>query len=598
MDDEEQKQIYLRENILEKGYNAEEFIIFLTEKKGDDEVNISNWSLNEIKQLVDEFIRKQNGEYFEQNAINVNLQQNQISSSGIDNNNNNINMNKDEGLISNPMDLNNNNQYQPDIQNQIDDYNYGNSDLYGITNLDTVFCSMGDKSEFFYVESIKITLGEPEKVEGNIFSKSYITYLMTTMPFNYTVRRRYSDFEWLRINLSNIFNSSLIPPMPSKNKIGTDRFSEEFLKKRMKGLEKFMMTLLEDPLIKGSQILYDFISTEQDNKFNELKNFYAKYKKPTKAKDFKSLDGKLNIEITKEKEVDLENIKDNTSYNVELLTKLNNDMKALIGELGWVTNRMDEITKTCEQLFKISSRYYDPDNIKIAYYQLRDNFKYWSDSLKKLTNLLDDETREYFKFVKNSYLSMKELVANVENYKNNFYKTKKLLIAKKEDLFKKSDISKWDLPPGDTADIVSLLKDKKATLPKMLCKETSNVINLKQMYGHYLNKILGEYDRLKQTDNIYHRENIGKECKTQIGIISELFKNISEISLCTENKYGIKVLEQRFAENYAKELVIPGQSFEQPHPPSQNEGNNIMNENNNEEESNENKIDNDSKENL
>ncbi len=107
MDTEEEKQIYLRENILEKGYNAEEFINFLTTKNGDEEVNITNWSLNELKQLVNVFIRRQNGEEFEANAINVNQQQNQISISVPVNpplNNNNYNNNNNNNNNNNIID--------------------------------------------------------------------------------------------------------------------------------------------------------------------------------------------------------------------------------------------------------------------------------------------------------------------------------------------------------------------------------------------------------------------------------------------------------------------------------------------------------------
>jgi len=45
----------------------------------------------------------------------------------------------------------------------------------------------------------------PEKHGGGFFSKAYITYLVTTQPTDYRVRRRYSDFEWLKTILSTIF---------------------------------------------------------------------------------------------------------------------------------------------------------------------------------------------------------------------------------------------------------------------------------------------------------------------------------------------------------------------------------------------------------
>ena len=56
VDSEEEKQNYLRENILDKGYEAEDFVTYLTSKKGDEGVDLGNWSLNELKLVVQEYI--------------------------------------------------------------------------------------------------------------------------------------------------------------------------------------------------------------------------------------------------------------------------------------------------------------------------------------------------------------------------------------------------------------------------------------------------------------------------------------------------------------------------------------------------------------
>ena len=55
----EEKQIYLRENILEKGYDANLFANYLIEKKGEDGADIGSWSMNDLQKVVQEFIEKQ-----------------------------------------------------------------------------------------------------------------------------------------------------------------------------------------------------------------------------------------------------------------------------------------------------------------------------------------------------------------------------------------------------------------------------------------------------------------------------------------------------------------------------------------------------------
>lgn len=47
--DKDLKQNYLREEILDQDYDAEEFIEFLTKIKGDDAADLDIWTLAELK---------------------------------------------------------------------------------------------------------------------------------------------------------------------------------------------------------------------------------------------------------------------------------------------------------------------------------------------------------------------------------------------------------------------------------------------------------------------------------------------------------------------------------------------------------------------
>ena len=599
-DSEEEKQNYLRENILDKGYEAEDFVTYLTSKKGDEGVDLGNWSLTELKMVVQEYIfthpkpkaqisnniqtMPQSQNNFQQNNplqnpiqgqnsnsnlnpnINLNMNNNNMNMNMGFNSNQNINMgmNTNMAMGMNPnvaMGMNNNminnNLNNPEILNNLNQ-NFASSypnepdektDIYGITNLETILCSISEKSEMSKFENAHIEMSLGEKVAGTFFSKAYMTYIITTSPINLKVRRRYSDFEWLRQILLNFYSSSLIPPIPKKNKIGVDRFDETFLLKRMRTLEKFLNFLMEDPVIKVSQILYDFLSIEGEDKFAEKKKFYNNFKLPMYLRDYKSPNGKLDITINEEREILYQNIKDHTELNQELLSKLNKNLKLLNGEMALVINRMDEISKNCEELFLNSVKYYDENDIKISYYQLNDLFKHWSTALKKNSSLININIREYFKYTKNTFRSMKELINVVDNFKINYYKSKRNLITKKEELFKKSDVSKWDLGPNKDLSIVNLLKDKNLALPKMLCNETNNVINMKHLYGYYLNSANKEFERIRKLISFGHRQIISDNSKKQITIISELFKNISEIAMGSP-KYDIKNLEKEINEKY------------------------------------------------
>ena len=606
-DSELEKQNYLRENILNKGYEAEDFVSYLTSKKGEEGVDLSNWSLDELKNVVQEYItanpltQTQNINNIDNqpnNEINQNnIQANQILIQNMNtmNNMNNINnmnlapglnpypnmynMNLDPNVVSllANQNLNNINQNQEisnisDINNNIQQslpLNFPqfsgengviNSqgeliDIYGIINADNILCSLSEKTELSKYENIKIEIALGEKKPGSFFSKAYQTYVISLPKLNLKVNRRYSDFEWLRQILVTRYPSCVIPPIPKKNKLGGDRFNEEFLLKRTRTLEKFLNLLVEDPNIKSSQIFYDFVSVEEA-KFNEIKKQHNSMKLPQCLKEYKSLDGKLDIKVDDSREIYYQNMKDHMEINQELLTKLNKQIKLLYNELNIVISRLDEITKNCEELFSNSVKYSENDDLKISYYELADMFKHWSTTLKKQNALTYIDIREHFKFSKNTLKSMKDLIYSVDTCKQNYYKSKKNLISKKEDLFKKGDKTRWDLNPNNpnvNINTPNLEKDKNIALPNMLYNETNAVSDLKQIYGYYLNSVNNEFSRLEKILAFGHKHNLIDNAKKEITIISELFKNISDIAVSSP-KYSIdNIVKEIKTENNNKE---------------------------------------------
>jgi hypothetical protein len=54
----EQKQNFLRENILEKNYDPETFLKYLSDIKGDDAGDVDVWTFDELKKVVCDFIQQ------------------------------------------------------------------------------------------------------------------------------------------------------------------------------------------------------------------------------------------------------------------------------------------------------------------------------------------------------------------------------------------------------------------------------------------------------------------------------------------------------------------------------------------------------------
>ena len=89
------KQNYLRAEIVDEGYDSEQFLNFLCSIKGEESADIDNWSLDELKEAVSNFITK-----FQQNTGTTNSTQRTDSQGG------DINNSTHTGSVARPDVLN------------------------------------------------------------------------------------------------------------------------------------------------------------------------------------------------------------------------------------------------------------------------------------------------------------------------------------------------------------------------------------------------------------------------------------------------------------------------------------------------------------
>jgi len=604
-ENQKEKQNFLRKNILEKGIDAEKFVDFLQEKKGEDGADITNWTMEDLKLLVNEFYKKNNISY-DDNNINENKEENEINNTQNNNNNikfiidedslmnlfqkkenqnNNINNNKPlfdfeknftklneqqkkininknqnnnistkkneiiEGKNNTDKNENNktdslpNNNKEEIIQNnennnneEIDySHNIANEEEqdidYGIIINDTVKCELMEKTEFSEHKDIKIEIKNPIKLETKFFSGKSVNYSIITYPFNYIVERRYSDFIWLRDILSNLYNNILIPKMRFKGKVTKDKHDNNFIKKRMNYLERFINYIIKDDIIKSSQILYDFLTIKKYEDFIYKKKQYEKIKifNFIDIKNRKNINGILDIKINKEKEIYLENIKDNTIYNGNLFKKLNNNFKSLNDEFNLVIKRIENISNIFKQIYDISNKYLDLNIIKESYSQMELMFKNLGDNFNILNNFIKTEIKQHFKFIGNNFISLNEMIQNVEISKNNYIKIAKHLINKKNELYKKGDISKYELKEKIN------FNNKNQILNKMLPQETKNSIKNKMIYGFYLNEIIKEYEKMRKINSYFFKKKICFFCKEQISICSDYTRILGDIIMIIDS---------------------------------------------------------------
>ena len=521
-------------------------------ESNNDKYNSKN---NNQKKEAEEIIepKTENCNNSESNKISINTSKSNNDNnpniiednSNLNNNNKNIDSKSDNSITNE----NNKNIYEEvNKQNYVDD-NIKNPNLtnmidkddhdseYGIIIQDLIKTKKIDNTEFSNHKDIIIKLSDPIKVDQSFFLGKSVNYLVTTSPFNYAVRRRYSDFNWLRETLINLFNTNIIPKITKKGKVTTDKHDDLFIQKRMKYLEKFINFLIKDELIKSSLILYEFLTIQKEEDFQQRKKYYDKLKiSPLiDIKERQSINGELKIKITKEKEIYLENIKDNTIYNSNLFKKLNNNFKLLKDEFLIVIKRFESISDIYRQLYDVSKNYLDQNLITESYNQMDIMFKKLSESFDTLKQFINSDIREYFKFVGNNFTILNEMTQNVDLSKNNYIKISKNLISKKNDLYRKGDISKWELSQKDKYNAKQLLKDKYSACNKMLPKETNICINAKEIYGYYLNRLINEYERMRKINSGMHKKKVSFYCKEQIVICSEYTRILGDIIMSLDS---------------------------------------------------------------
>ena len=87
MDENERtiKQNYLRNEIVEKGFDSEQFINFLCEIKGEEAADIDIWSLDELKDAVVQFKERVSKEQYSGSLPSNSKTPNQTGDSNVSN---------------------------------------------------------------------------------------------------------------------------------------------------------------------------------------------------------------------------------------------------------------------------------------------------------------------------------------------------------------------------------------------------------------------------------------------------------------------------------------------------------------------------------
>jgi len=130
--------------------------------------------------------------------------------------------------------------------------------------------------EYYTPEHITVTVTDAINHTEN-GKPSHTTYkLTTTTTFpeykekEFSVRRRYKEFVWLRNHLKDKLNEkgkrltlANLPGNTIGSLIGSGRFDNQFVEERRKGLEEFLNSVVNHPFSRFEKALQDFLQNQE-----------------------------------------------------------------------------------------------------------------------------------------------------------------------------------------------------------------------------------------------------------------------------------------------------------------------------------------------
>ena len=444
----EQKLKYVRENILDKGYDPDQFMEFLLNKKAESAINFNNWTLQEIIDSANEFIEN-NKKKIQDKTKNEKI-------------------------------------YEKEEVNLV--YNKENMPQEYYTN-----CLLIEDTPISKEKKIEIKILESKVEKGGIFSFSYSSYLIKTLPINLEVRRRFNDFIWLFNILKGQFPNCIVPPFFKK-----DSLDKIKIEKRIYYIEIFLNSILMHPLLRNSKIFYDFISIEEEKEFIKAKNKYDKLSVSSEVKQIKSLNGEINISISYDNEKYFENIKEKLRIQDNIFDKLLYNYKSLLNNIHQTSEKMKEISKNWKELYNMKNEYFESDCTLGIYLSLIKVMEEWSNLQTNSFSYLKKNIIEFLNFIKKEFNSFKDLAYIVESNKNIYYKKNEKLLYLKEQIFSEKDKENFS----------ESSKKKEIEISKLVIKDTEKVLELKKDYGCYLNCYIGEYERIRDLNSTRIKENL------------------------------------------------------------------------------------------
>ena len=506
----ENKQLFLREEIINKGFDAQEFCIFLQDLKGEEKVDLEYWSMEELKNAVESFkdsklmknIEKQSEESKKRRHSSVDNSKSRKNRKFI--NKNEKSFGKTASLQIEAKIKTTKNSEEKSLWESFEELNPSENENNNENEIIEDEEEEETKIKCIKLKENEITNRDDLYIEINIKETTKKTVLsnlseieIKTIPIGFKSIRKINDFEYLSKKLK-LINSEIFNPVLYIHK---SENTEVISNDTIIYLNLYLNSLIHNSYFRTIPIFFDFL-TKNEEDWEKIKiEKYDKIKEENKRNNIPNLDGFFNLEM--ESGDDEKCLKINEELNVknEIFNKLNKNIDELLKLFEKVNFTLKNISGCFGEL---KNNYIDSPNITNLLAHLEIIVKVWGNGYDTQKKFFKEDFRYFFKYMNKENNSFFK-------YYNNF----KVIY----DAFKsKFDKMKSILYPSD--------KDKKI------------LKNLQREFSFKSINVLGEYKKLNESQ--------AKRIENKLNKLSDnrniIFKDNDNI-LSLLNFFSLKKLE-------------------------------------------------------
>ena len=288
--------------------------------------------------------------------------------------------------------------------------------------------------------------------------------------------------------------------------------SEETNSIKMRDYARFINAVLENPLLRSSEIVEEFITKEQ-NEFNILKLKYKNLKQVVETKNYVTLSGELDATFYQKNFTLSNKYQKIIEKKKALLIKLNNSIKDVVYQLDLVNTKMNNLSEIFQDLSLLSRS--NEENISIF-----SNFGEYCTTISNINtlekNFLQKDVKEFFKYIRLEYDEVDKLFSDYKYAKINFEGCENNIIShknnKQNNMYNNEDMYKFELEQ----------KEKEKDNAKRLCCFLQN-------------RTCEEYERILELHQNRVKKLFSKICPGIIETYKKEYENLIKLIISFGN---------------------------------------------------------------